>query len=108
MNKQYTLYTDAGNFRAFKALVAAEYNKVDIKIPEFTLGKDNTKADFLAKSPQGKVPVLEAPNGTPITESNAIARFIAKLRLDSELLGTTLLESAQVSIVLSYLVQSNT
>ena len=36
---QYKLYTDAGNFRAFKALIAAEYNNVDIDVPDFDLGK---------------------------------------------------------------------
>ena len=33
------LYADAGNLRAFKALIAAEYNNVDIDVPEFDLGK---------------------------------------------------------------------
>jgi len=91
---QYKLHTDAGNFRAFKALIAAEYNKVDIQIVDVKL--DNAPADFASKSPHGKVPVLETMNGEYVHESNAIARFIAKLRLDSELLGTSLLESAQV------------
>ena len=31
--------------------------------PAFELGKDNLTAEFLAKSPQGKVPVLETPHG---------------------------------------------
>ena len=37
-----------------------------------------------------------------ITESNAIARFVAKLRADTELLGATLLESAQVDSWMDY------
>ena len=96
----YTLHVDAGNFRAFKSLIAAEYNGVDIKVPKFELGKDNQTPTFLAKSPQGKVPVLETANGGVITESNAIARFVAKLRVDTELTGATLLESAQVNFYL--------
>ena len=92
----YTLYTDAGNFRAFKILIAAEYNQINIKIPDFKVGTDNTTPAFLSKSPQGKIPVLENASGNVITESNAISRYIAKLRLDSELLGATLFESAQV------------
>jgi len=91
---QYKLYTDAGNFRAFKALIAAEYNNINIQVHEFDLG--NPPVNFLEKSPLGRVPVLETATGEGIRESNAIARFIAKLRLDSNLLGTTLLESAQV------------
>ena len=88
---QYTLFTDAGNFRAFKALIAAQYNNVDVKIPDFTIGKDKSP------HPQGKLPVLQTSNGTNITESNAIARFIAKLRVDTELLGSTLVDSALVT-----------
>ena len=52
--------------------------------------------NFVEKSPLGKVPILETASGECIRESNAIARFIAKLRLDSNLLGANLLESAQV------------
>jgi elongation factor 1-gamma len=91
----YKLYTDAGNFRAFKILIAAEYAGVNIDVPEFKLGTDNTTADFRKKSPTGKVPVLETASGS-ISESNAIARFVAKLRPDAELLGVSFFESAQV------------
>ncbi|RYH14964.1 glutathione S-transferase family protein [archaeon] len=91
----YTLYTDAGNFRAFKILIAAEYAEVNIDVPAFKLGQDNKTKDFLAKSPLGRVPVLETPQGS-IFESNAIARFVARLRGDAQLLGSTVFESAQV------------
>jgi elongation factor 1-gamma len=76
-------------------LIAAEYNGVAINIPEFQLGTDNKTAAFLAKSPLGKVPVLDTPAGS-ITESNAIARYVARLRGDSELLGSSFFESAKV------------
>ena len=58
-----TLYTDAGNFRAFKILIAAEYNEVAIAVPEFKMLQDNVTAEFRAKSPLGKVPVLDPPQG---------------------------------------------
>lgn len=89
-----TLYTDAGNFRAFKILVAAEYNNVQLNIPDFKLG-DNKSADYLKKSPMGKVPCLTTPNGS-IFESNAIARYVARMRRDTELYGVSFFESAQV------------
>lgn len=76
----YILHTPAGNFRAFKILIAAEYNSVPISIPDF----DATKATSI--SPTGKAPVLETPSG-PIFESNSIARYIAKLRGDTGLMG---------------------
>ena len=89
------LYTDVGNFRAFKILIAAEYNNVSIDIPEFKLNQDNLTEEFRRKSPLGRVPALETPVGT-IFESNAIARYIARIRRDTELYGVSFFESAQV------------
>jgi glutathione S-transferase len=65
----YKLHTNPGNFRAFKILIAAEYNKIDIEVV--------TPSETSSFS---KLPALETPNGDIITESNAIARFVAKLR----------------------------
>jgi hypothetical protein len=42
-----------------------------------------------------QVPVLDTPQGS-IFESNAIARYIARLRADSELNGSSFFESAQI------------
>mmetsp|Transcript_20433 Transcript_20433/g.33572 ORF Transcript_20433/g.33572 Transcript_20433/m.33572 type:complete len:437 (+) Transcript_20433:91-1401(+) len=89
------LYTYPGNFRAFKILVAAEYNGIDIEIPDFKMLEDNKTPEFLAKSPLGKVPVLDTPQGS-IFESNAIARYVARMRRDTELYGVSFFESAQV------------
>jgi elongation factor 1-gamma len=91
----FTLLTDGGNFRAFKILIAAEYNQVNINIPDFKLGVDNKTESFLQKSPLGKVPVLDTPSGA-ICESNAIARYVARMRRDSELYGVSFFESGQV------------
>jgi len=86
----YTLHTPAGNFRAFKALIAAEYNGVTITVPEF----DASVASTL--SPTGKAPVLQTKSGV-IFESNAIARYIAKIRRDTGLTGNgSLVEEATV------------
>jgi elongation factor 1-gamma len=57
--------------------------------------KDTAKPDFLAKSPAGKLPVLDTPRGS-LFESNAIARYVAKIRRDTELTGATFFESSQV------------
>jgi elongation factor 1-gamma len=89
------LYTNAGNFRAMKALVAAQYNGVAIEIPEFEMMKDNVTPEFLAKSPMGKVPCLETSEGS-IFGSNAIARYVARIRGDTELCGRSFFDSASV------------
>lgn len=91
----YTLYTYMPNYRAWKALIAAEYNQVKIDVPEFKMGETNKTPQFLEKNPLGKVPVLETPQGS-VFESNAIARYVARLRQDNDLFGTSTFESGQV------------
>jgi elongation factor 1-gamma len=98
-----TLHTPPGNFRAFKALIAAEYCGENVKIPAFK-EEDAKSPAFLAKSPLGKVPVLDTPKG-PICESNAIARYIARMRADKELYGATFYESAQVDSWIDFCAQ---
>lgn len=51
-----TLYTFPENFRAFKALIAAQYSGADVKIsPGFKFGETNKSKSFLDKFPLGKV-----------------------------------------------------
>lgn len=77
----YTLHTPAGSFRAFPALIAAEYNGIDVSVAEFD-------AEKVAKmSPSGKAPVLDLPNGQQLFSSHAIARYIAGIRRDVGLTG---------------------
>jgi elongation factor 1-gamma len=93
-----TLYTYPGNPRANKALIAAQYNGVEIKIPaDFVMGESNKTPEFLALNPLGKVPTLETAEGG-IFESNAIARYVAGLRADTPLLGASYFESGQVQM----------
>lgn len=90
-----TLSTFAGDFRALKALIAAEYNGVTINNATVELGKDNVKPEFLAKNPTGKLPFLETAQGV-LFESSAIARYVARIRRDTELLGRSFFEAGQV------------
>lgn len=96
-----TLYTYAGDFRKFKALIAAQYNGVTIEQPSFTMGTDNKTKEFLAKSPMGRVPLLETEDGC-IFESNAIARYVARLRRDTELYGSSYFDSGCVDAWLDF------
>jgi len=80
-----TLYTYPDNFRAYKALIAAEYSGAQVKVasqpPEFVLGQTNQTDEFLAKFPMGKVPAFSSSEGKNISESNAIAYYLANDQL---------------------------
>jgi elongation factor 1-gamma len=89
------LYSYAGDFRALKALIAGKYNGIEIETPEFKMGEDNVKPEFIAKNPLGRVPLLETPKGC-VFESNAIARYVARMRADTELCGRTFFDSGLV------------
>jgi len=84
-----TLYTFPENFRAYKALIAAQYSGAKIKVasapPDFVFGETNKSADFLKKFPLGKVPAFEGKDGIKLFESNAIAYYVA----NEELRGKT-------------------
>lgn len=41
------------------------------------LAGDTQQAEFLTKSPNGKIPLLELPDGRCLSESNAIVNFLA-------------------------------
>lgn len=91
----YTLHTYSGNPKVFKILIAAQYNGVTIDIPHFDMGVTNKSKAFLKMNPMGKVPVLETPMG-PLVESDAIARYVARMRNDTGLYGKNFFESGQV------------
>jgi elongation factor 1-gamma len=87
------LYTYPENFRAYKALIAAQYSGAQVKIAsDFVFGETNKSDAFLKKFPSGKVPAFETSNGQTITESNAIAFYVA----NEKLRGSSDLEKAQV------------
>ncbi|GLT85753.1 hypothetical protein SLE2022_039310 [Rubroshorea leprosula] len=84
------------NKNAFKTLIAAEYSGVEVKLVDnFEMGVSNKTPEYLRMNPIGKVPVLETPDG-PIFESNAIARYVTRLKTDNPLLGSSLIDYAHV------------
>ncbi|KAL0539812.1 hypothetical protein IC582_024033 [Cucumis melo] len=90
------LHAGKTNKNSFKALIAAEYNGVEVKVvPDFEMGVSNKTPEFIKMNPIGKVPVLETPNG-PIFESNAIARYVARLKADSPLYGSSLIDYGHI------------
>lgn len=90
------LHAGNTNKNAFKALITAEYTGVNVElVKNFEMGVTNKTHEFLKMNPIGKVPVLETPDG-PIFESNAIARYVARLKADNPLLGSSLIDSAHI------------
>merc|ERR1712110_970796 len=82
-----TLYTYPDNFRAQKALIAAKYSGAEVSLAkDFKFGETNKSPEFLKKFPLGKVPAFEGSDGVLLTESNAIAYYVAndELRGGSE------------------------
>ncbi|TXG53695.1 hypothetical protein EZV62_018951 [Acer yangbiense] len=90
------LHSGKGNKNAYKALIAAEYSGVQVKLVEdFQMGVSNKTPEFLKMNPIGKVPVLETPEG-PLFESNAIARYVARSKADNPLYGASLMDYALI------------
>ena len=77
------------------ALIAAQYNEVYIHVPEFAMGTENKSEEYMKMNPNGKVPVLKTPEGA-IFESTAIARYVARIRRDTGLMGKSLIDEAHV------------
>jgi glutathione S-transferase len=61
-------------------------------------GRQNYTAEFRAKNPQGRVPVLELDDGTCIAESVAICRYFEELHPDPPLMGTDAKDRALVEM----------
>merc|ERR1712215_88009 len=77
-----TLYTYPDNFRAQKALIAAKYSGAQVTLAkDFVFGETNKSPEFLKKFPLGKVPAFEGSDGVVLTESNAIAYYLANEEL---------------------------
>jgi len=59
---------------------------------------ENTTPDYLAKNPLGKMPMLELDDGTCISESAAICRYLEALYPDPPLFGRDAREQAIVEM----------
>jgi elongation factor 1-gamma len=95
----HTIFTPNRNPNVAKALIAGAYGGItNFDLPEkFTMGVDNKTEEFLTLNPFGKIPTLKTNDGNTIFESNAIARYVAKIGSDRDgLLGATPLEQAHV------------
>lgn len=70
-------YLDSGNGYKIRLLLAQlrqPYNWVELDI----LANETRTPGFLAKNPNGRIPVLELADGTCVAESNAILCYLAE------------------------------
>ncbi|CAL9042778.1 unnamed protein product [Musa banksii] len=96
------LHAGDTNKNGFKALIAAEYSGIQVElVKNFVMGVSNKTPEFLKMNPIGKVPVLETPDG-PVFESNAIARYVTRLKADNPLYGCSLIEYAHIEQWIDY------
>ncbi|EGQ7938877.1 glutathione S-transferase [Vibrio vulnificus] len=79
----------------FLAEIGASVERVQLNVRE----GDNLKPEFLQKSVNGKVPMLELDDGTTLCESVAICRYFDEIHLNEmALFGRDALEKAQVEM----------
>jgi glutathione S-transferase len=70
--------------RIFLAEKGIDIPKVEVDM----LKGENRSADFLGKNPMGTMPVLELDDGTFLSQSVTICRYIEELRPEPPLMGT--------------------
>ena len=80
--------------RIFIAEKGLDIPSVDIDM----MKGENRTPEFLRLNPLGTLPVLELDDGTVITESIAICRYLEELHPDPSLFGTTPLERATIEM----------
>ena len=85
------------NARRVRIFIAEKGLDIPTQAVDMTKG-ENQQADFLAKNSLGKMPVLELNDGTCITESAAICRYLEEIHPEPPLLGRDTLERTKVEM----------
>ena len=88
-------YPGAPNPRRARMIIAEK----GIDIPKVTVNlfrMEQLSPEFLAINPQGTVPVLETDDGTYLTETVAICRYLEELQPEPPLMGSSAIEKALV------------
>lgn len=76
---QYTVYGMRASGNCYKVLLTLEQLHLSYRWVEVNSTNGETrKPEFLAKNPNGKVPLLELPDGKYLSESNAIMIYLAE------------------------------
>ncbi len=92
------IYGDLISGNCLKVKYTADYLKLSYTwVPIDIMANESHTAEYLARSPQGQVPLLELDDGRCIAQSNAIIRYLAA---DSVLLPEDLYLQAKVDELL--------
>jgi glutathione S-transferase len=93
------LYDLAGSPNTRRTRIFIAEKSADIEIVPIDMAKgEHSTPEFLAKNSLGKLPVLELDDGTCLSESVAICRYLETVYLDPPLFGTDPIERAQVDM----------
>lgn len=75
----YTVYGDTQSGNCYKVQLALHQLRLPYRwVAIDTLKQESRTPAFLAKNPNGKIPVLELPTGDYLSESNAILHYLAE------------------------------
>jgi len=90
----YKVYGDSQSGNCYKVQLLMNHLDIKYQWQEIDILAGETQSeDFLAKNPNGKIPLLELPSGEYLSESNAILNYLAH---GTPLLPDTPWERAQV------------
>ena len=88
-------YHGAPNPRRVKIFAAEKDIQLELIQCDLAKGEHKT-AEFIVKSPSGKIPVLELDDGRCISESVAICRYLEEIYPEPNLFGSTPYELAYI------------
>jgi len=93
------LYTFPKAPNALRVHVFLAEKGIDLPLEHVdALSKETRRQPFLSKNSLGEIPVLELDDGTLITESVAICRYIEDTHPEPRLMGATPVEAARIEM----------
>ena len=93
------LFTTSASPSGQRVAVVMKEKGIDIPMTEIDLRSgENLSADFKAKNPLGRIPVLETDSGIMISETIAISRYLESMEPEPNLFGITGEEQAMIEM----------
>jgi glutathione S-transferase len=94
MSAPYTLYDYLPSGNGYKVRLTAKHLAIPYRLVQMDIVRGATRTpEFLAKNPNGRIPLLEVPGRGYLPESHAIISFLAD---DSELIPRDAWQRAQM------------